>query len=155
MAVQQERVKRMSIRIESRAPVAGWLSVVLLSAIAGGLAATLLRQAPAAAQTGPAVPAAVPAAAASGPAAQAGNIVAVAGQLTPNNYGLYLIDLQTGTICVYQFVTTERNEKQLRLAAARTFLFDRQLEEYNTEPSPATIADRVKAAKRLKDVKEE
>ena len=80
----------------------------------------------------------------------AGKVFAVAGQVTPGTYGLYLLDLETNTICVYQYVSTER---QLRLVAARTTVFDRQLDEYNTKPPPRDIRQLVEQHKRLDETK--
>jgi hypothetical protein len=102
-----------------RGPAARWAIVALL----GVIAACLLVQvgagiAPAQAQTG---------------SAKAGNLFAVAGQVDRDTYGLYLVDLESGTICVYQYLPTFR---KLRLMAARTTAFDRKLEDYNTEPPP-------------------
>ncbi len=78
-----------------------------------------------------------------------GPVTAIAGQLTKDNYGLYLIDAQSGTICVYQYFPSDR---KLRLMSARAFLFDRQLDEYNTEPPLSEINDLVRNARRVKDV---
>ncbi len=75
-------------------------------------------------------------------------LFAVAGQITPGAFGLYLVDLETNTICVYQYVPTDR---RLKLVAARTTLFDRQLDAYNTQPSPREIKTLVGQQKRLGD----
>ena len=65
--------------------------------------------------------------------AKGGNLFAVAGQVDKDSFGLYLVDLENGTICMYQYLPSVR---KLRLMAARTTLFDRKLEDYNTEPPP-------------------
>lgn len=78
------------------------------------------------------------------------NVFAVAGQVTPGTYGLYLVDLEKNTICVYQYVTAER---RLRLVAARTTVFDRQLDEYNTQPPPREIRALVEQHRRLDETK--
>ncbi len=79
-----------------------------------------------------------------------GNIFAVAGQITHDNYGLYLVDLKHSTICVYQFLPG--NDRRLKLMAARTYLYDTQLDEYNTEPSPQQIKNDLSRARPLKEV---
>ena len=56
------------------------------------------------------------------------------------------MDLEYGTICVYEWVPQTR---KLRLMAARTYLFDRQLDEYNTELSPKEIKKLVAQQQRL------
>lgn len=63
-------------------------------------------------------------------------VFAVAGQISPETYGIYLVDVRRGTICLYQYLS---NTRKLKLMAARTFLFDRQLEDYNTEPDPREV----------------
>jgi len=80
----------------------------------------------------------------------AGQIIAVAGQLSPDSYGLYLVDLKNGTISVYQY-TTKTRSPQLRLLAARNLTFDVQLDEYNTEPSPREIKKLVQQQQRLSE----
>ena len=117
--------------------LAQWLIVALLGAIAlllaGGLATS---PAPAQAQTGS--------------AGAPSGVFAIAGQITHETYGLYLVDLRNDTICMYEYLGGER--RLLRLMAARTFLFDRQLDAYNTEPPPADIQKLVQSARRQKDV---
>jgi len=76
-----------------------------------------------------------------------GGVFAIAGQITRDTYGLYLVDPRQGTICVYQYISAKRT---LRLLAARTFVYDRQLDSYNTEPKPADIAKMVAEARRLR-----
>jgi len=112
-----------------------WLAVALLTVIATCLIVEI------SASTARAVDPAVG-------AAGDGSMLAVAGQITRDTYGLYLVDLKNRTICVYQWVTKKR-ETKLWLLAARTYAFDRELDEYNTEPSPREIKELVKKARRL------
>ena len=81
-------------------------------------------------------------------APRSGGIVAVAGQISRDSYGLYLIDLKNGTICVYGMT----GSGQLKLLAARTYIYDCQLDSYNTTPLPKEIAKLVARARRLKTV---
>ena len=74
-------------------------------------------------------------------------MLAVAGQLGPQAYGLYLVDLDGGKILAYQFA-----QKKLRLAAVRTIEYDRRLDHYNTEPAPREIKELVDRSKQLKDI---
>jgi len=76
------------------------------------------------------------------------SILAVTGQITRDGYGIYLVDTDNQTICVYQYVP---NQRLLRLLAARTFAFDSQLDDYNTEPSPRQIRELVRTHRRLTD----
>jgi hypothetical protein len=108
-----------------------WLVVILL----GVVAACLL------VQLGYSIAQAQPAGVAKG-----GNVFAVAGQVDKETYGLYLVDLDNGTICVYQYLPGDR---KLRLMAARTTVFDRRLEDYNTQPPPPEIRKLVEEHKSL------
>jgi hypothetical protein len=75
-------------------------------------------------------------------------VFAVAGQISRDAYGLYLVDPQQSTVVVYEY---NPGTRRLRLAASRTFLFDRQLESYNTDPLPSEVADMVRQARRIPD----
>jgi hypothetical protein len=114
---------------------AKWLLVALLAAAAAGLLAGV-------GLTGSQARAELAGATGSG---GRGEVFVVAGQVTKDTYGLYLVDLEFGTICVYQWLPQTR---KLRLMAARTYLFDRQLESYNTELPPAEIRKLVAQQKR-------
>jgi len=110
------------------------LAVILLAVIVAMLGRELVSSAPSAdAQTGW--------------SGQDGKVFAIAGQVTKDTYGLYLVNMENGTICVYQFL-----DSGLRLMAARTFIYDCQLDAYNTEPLPQDVAKLVAKARRLKDV---
>ncbi len=75
-------------------------------------------------------------------------LFAVAGQITRDTYGMYLVDAERRTICVYQYVPTTR---KLHLRAARNITFDLQLDAYNTELPPQEIKKLVEQHRRLKD----
>jgi hypothetical protein len=51
-------------------------------------------------------------------------------QLGPSAFGLYLLDVDSGTICVYQ---ANPEKSHFRLMAARSFKYDRFLEDLNNE----------------------
>ncbi len=89
-----------------------------------------------------------PADARTGWAGQEGKVFCIAGQVTKDTYGLYLIDMENGTICVYQFL----GSGCLKLMAARTFIYDCQLDSYHTEPLPRDVAKLVARARRLKEI---
>jgi len=75
------------------------------------------------------------------------SIFVVAGEVAPNMHGLYLVDLENGTICVYQYVP---QTQRLRLVAARTFVYDVKLDDYNNEePAPRDVKKLVEQQKRL------
>ncbi|HNX27264.1 MAG TPA: hypothetical protein PKK48_07640 [Phycisphaerae bacterium] len=83
------------------------------------------------------------------PAVGAGNngVYIVAGQISSNTYGLYLVDYENQTICVYQYSPGDR---KLRLMSARTYRFDVNLDEFNTsDPTPREVRDLVGRQHRL------
>ncbi|MFQ6047863.1 MAG: hypothetical protein ACE5K7_00680 [Phycisphaerae bacterium] len=57
-------------------------------------------------------------------------IYMVPARLSPSSYGLFMMDVDAGTIWCYEYVAAKR---RLRLAAARSWIFDRYLEEYNID----------------------
>jgi hypothetical protein len=71
-------------------------------------------------------------------------ISAFSGQITRNTYGIFMLDVDTGTIWCYELSGATDGPKQLRLVAARSWVFDRYLEEFNVgDPTPAAVADLV------------
>jgi hypothetical protein len=133
--------REASRRAGTAAP-AQCLIVGLLAAIAGLLAGALaLSPSPVAGQT-----------ASAGASQPVEGVFAVAGQLARDTYGLYLVDLRNATICLYECAGSER---RLVLRSSRTFVYDRQLDSYKTEPAPAKIAELVSKARRLKDVEKD
>ena len=103
---------------------AGWVIAVCLAIIATCLVLRL--------DEGPALQAQ--------PVAQAGarGIFAFTGQLTKGTYGVFMVDVDVGTLWCYEYVPGKR---ELRLVAARSWKYDRYLEEFNVEEStsPAEI----------------
>lgn len=78
--------------------------------------------------------------------AGARGIFAFTGQMTANTYGLYMVDVDNGTIWCYEIVTESKGIKKLRLVAARSWIFDRSLEEYNIdEPTPHEVEAMIEA----------
>jgi hypothetical protein len=73
---------------------------------------------------------------------------AVAGQISPDTYGLYLVDPQSRNVVLYEYVPSQR---RLHLRAARSIAYDLQLESYNTEPDPGDVADMVRKARRISE----
>ena len=119
----------------SRVQASRWLVVVVLSMMAGMLLVKVLETPTATAQVSV--------------AGESGKYLAVAGQLSNDEYGLYLIDREKGVIAVYQW---QPNPRKLRLLAARNTEYDLNLDEYNTEPSPNEIQTLVRQSRRLSSV---
>ncbi|HVT89889.1 MAG TPA: hypothetical protein VHD56_13630 [Tepidisphaeraceae bacterium] len=61
----------------------------------------------------------------------------VPAQFSPQTFGCYLLDIDSQTICAYQFFP---GDSLLRLRAARNFRYDRRLGHFNTpDPSPEEV----------------
>lgn len=71
--------------------------------------------------------------------AGARGIFAFSGQLTARTYGLFMVDVDAGTIWCYEY---QNSKEKLRLVAGRSWLNDKFLANYNCEgPSPQEVAD--------------
>ena len=75
-----------------------------------------------------------------GPIAGGAGLFVMPAQLSGNQWGCYLMDVDRGTLCVYQFLP---GASQLKLVAARNFANDTKLLNMNTTPSPQEIGDLV------------
>lgn len=74
------------------------------------------------------------------PAVAGGNgVYMMPGQLGHDSYGCYLMDLDNQNLCIYGWDDTGR---KLKLLAARSFRYDRRLENFNTDsPSPSEVKE--------------
>lgn len=119
-----------------RGPRAGrntalWLIVVLLAFIAGAL----LR--PGSPFTGSIANAQTPA------LAGARGVYAFTGQIGPNQHGLFMLDIEQGTVWCYEINKVD-GVRKLRLFAARTWIYDRYLRDFNcADPDYRMIRDLV------------
>jgi hypothetical protein len=110
--------------------------LVALYVVGGLLAANLLLQL---APRGPALPEAW-AQPRQPPIAGGAGIFVMPAQLSGNTWGCYLLDVDRGTLCCYQYLPGSR---ELQFVAARNFRNDVQLTNFNTSPSPAEILNLV------------
>ena len=62
--------------------------------------------------------------------AGARGIFAFTGPLSRDQYGLFMLDVDQGTVWCYAFESTGGTSK-LRLVAARTWIYDRYLQDFN------------------------
>ena len=66
----------------------------------------------------------------------AGGVMAFTGQIGRDTHGIIMVDVDLGTLWVYQI-----KGNKLALVAARNWAYDRQLQEFNCEaPSPNDVA---------------
>jgi hypothetical protein len=71
-------------------------------------------------------------------------------QLGPMTFGLYLMDVDSGTICVYKALP---DNNHFRLMAARSFKYDRFLEDYNNETlTPKEVQKLVETQRQRQDL---
>ncbi|MCP4593787.1 MAG: hypothetical protein GY842_23895 [bacterium] len=69
--------------------------------------------------------------------AGARGVFAFTGQVTKNTYGVFMVDVDAGTIWCYEW---DEGRGSLRLLAARSWRYDRYLEEFNVgEPTPREV----------------
>ncbi len=66
------------------------------------------------------------------PAAGARGVFAFTGQIDHNRFGLFMLDIDQGTVWCYEIDNTGGTRK-LRLVAARTFIYDRYLKDFNCD----------------------
>lgn len=67
-------------------------------------------------------------------------IYAFTGQLTSKTYGLFMMDVDSGTLWCYELQHGANGEPQLKLVAARSWVYDRYLEEFNAaDPIPSAV----------------
>jgi hypothetical protein len=67
-------------------------------------------------------------------------IYAFTGQLTAKTYGLFMMDVDSGTIWCYELEHGPNGEPQMKLVAARSWIYDRFLEEFNVaDPVPSAV----------------
>src|SRR3954471_22308920 len=116
-------------------PTSTAIALYLVAALlAANLIATLSRS------DGPAILPAAFAQNRQGPIAGGGGLFVMPAQLSGNTWGAYLMDVDRGTLSVYQFFPGTR---QLQFVASRKFTNDTKLENFNTTPTPNEVSDLV------------
>jgi len=75
-------------------------------------------------------------------------IFAFTGQLDKNSYGLFMMDVDSSNVWCYQY---QPGSRKLQLVAARSFLYDRYLEDYqNDTPTPAMTKQMLETQRQMK-----
>ena len=82
-------------------------------------------------------------------------VYAFSGQLTSKTYGVFMMDVDAGTIWCYELDRGANNELQLRLVSARSWLSDRHLEEYNVAPPIPSTGRTMVSQQRLQDAEDQ
>ena len=67
------------------------------------------------------------------PLAGARGVYAFTGQLDHNRHGLFMLDVDQGTIWCYE-IDSSGGTRKLRLIAARSWVYDRYLQDFNCAP---------------------
>lgn len=84
------------------------------------------------------------------PMQQAGarGIFAFTGELTKDSYGLFMVDVDEMTVWCYEYNSSSR---QLCLVAARSWMYDRYLKNFNScPPSPEEVENMVQMEREAK-----
>jgi hypothetical protein len=93
-------------------------------------------------------PLALPRAYGDQPVAGAHGVYAFTGQLDKNRYGLFMMDVDSSCVWCYEYLPGTR---KLHLVAARSFRFDRYLENYmNDQPFMDEVQAMLKEQNRIK-----
>ncbi len=80
--------------------------------------------------------------------AGARGVFAFSGQLDKGSHGVYMVDLDAMTIWVYEY---NAQKNCLRLAAARSYRYDRYLENYNVcDLPPEAVEQMIEEQRRYK-----
>ena len=74
------------------------------------------------------------------------DVIVAPGQLANSQWGCYVLDTRTNTLCIYQYSPGER---LLRLQASRAITQDLLLTSFNTAPQPSEVAELVQKEKQL------
>jgi hypothetical protein len=74
------------------------------------------------------------------PIAGGAGLFVMPAQLSNTVWGAYLMDVDRGTLCVYQYLP---GSKRLELVASRQITYDRDLKNFNTQPAPQEIRELV------------
>ena len=67
-------------------------------------------------------------------------VFAFSGQLTKTSYGVYMVDVDTMTLWAYEY---QPQKACMRLAAARTWRYDRYLENHNICDLPPDVVEQM------------
>lgn len=68
-------------------------------------------------------------------------VYAFTGQLDRNTFGLFMLDIDTGTVWCYEFSGQGPKDRKMRLSASRLWIYDRYLEDFNQDdPTPNDVA---------------
>ena len=81
------------------------------------------------------------------PLAGARGVYAFTGQLDANRSGLFMLDVDQGTIWCYE-LENQGGTRKLRLVAARTWLYDRYLQDFNCAPPDFRMVRKLVAEQR-------
>jgi hypothetical protein len=83
------------------------------------------------------------------PLAGARGIFAFTGPLDRDQYGLFMLDVDEGTVWCYAFDTMGGTRK-LRLVAARTWVYDRYLQDFNCAPPDFRMVQKLVSEQRAR-----
>jgi len=84
--------------------------------------------------------------------AGARGVFAFTGQLSKGTFGVFMVDVDAGTLWCYEYVPAKR---ELRFVASRSWLFDRYLKEFNASDPPVADIERLVEQQRARELQAE
>lgn len=82
-------------------------------------------------------------------------IFAFPAQMGPKEFGLFMVDVDTGTLWCYEIARGRTGEPFLKLMAARSWMADRYLEEFNVaDPTPSQVRALIEQQRALRGTAE-
>ena len=134
---QDQRREAIAVTLPQQRQTVLWIIAVLLAIIATVLVVQ------------PDQPFAVQTAYGDAPMMGARGVFAFTGQLDKNSQGLWMMDVDSGNVWCYQYLPATR---RLKLVAARSFLYDRHLKNYNNDgPLLDEVRDILEEERRIED----
>jgi len=88
------------------------------------------------------------------PLAGARGVYAFTGPLDRDQYGLFMLDIDQGTLWCYAFENVAGTRK-LRLVAARSWVYDRYLQDFNSAPPDFRAVQKLVSQQRARPAPEE
>lgn len=83
------------------------------------------------------------------PMVGARGVFAFTGQIDKNRYGLFMMDVDSSNVWCYEYLPGTR---KLKLVTARSFRYDRYLEDYNNDdPTPSMVQEMLKDQNRIQE----
>ncbi len=87
------------------------------------------------------------------PPTGARGVYAFTGQVDANRYGLFMLDIEQGTVWFYE-IENVGGARRLRLASARSWVYDRYLRDFNVSAPDVRTVQELVARQRIQSIQE-